>query len=53
MCTSSFQGIKSILPLVEKEPSGTRLNSDPEEVVEHTKILHSKFQSKEGDDVTK
>jgi hypothetical protein len=27
-----------------------RLNSDPEEVVEHTQILHSKLLLKRGDD---
>jgi hypothetical protein len=29
-----------------------RLNSDPEEVVEHTQILHSKLLLKRGDDAT-
>jgi hypothetical protein len=30
-----------------------RLNSDPEEVVEHTKMLHSKLLLKRGDDAVK
>jgi hypothetical protein len=30
-----------------------RLNSDPEEVVEHTQILHSKLLLKSGDDAAK
>jgi hypothetical protein len=35
--------------LVKKEPDRMRLNSDPEEVVEHTQILRSKLLLKSGD----
>jgi len=35
---------------VKKETGGTRLNCDPEEVMEHTKILHSELLLKRGDD---
>jgi hypothetical protein len=45
----SLQDIKSILPLVKKDPGRMRLNSDPEEVVKHTQILHSKLLLKRGD----
>jgi hypothetical protein len=34
--SSPLQDISSILPLVKKEPGRMRLNSDLEEVVEHT-----------------
>jgi hypothetical protein len=38
---------------VKKEPGRMRLNSDPEKVVEHTQILHSKLLLKSGNDAAK
>ena len=38
-----LQDIKSILPLVKKHARRTVLNSDTQEVMEHTKVLHSKL----------
>jgi hypothetical protein len=39
----SLQNVTSELPLVEEQTGRSGLNSDAEEVVEHPKILHSKF----------
>jgi hypothetical protein len=47
---SSLQDIKSVLPLVKKKPGGSRLSSDPEEVVEYPKILYRKLLLERADD---
>ena len=50
---SSLQNIKSILPLVKEKARRARLNSDTQEVMELTKILHSKLLLQRGDDALK
>src|SRR6185312_12101790 len=49
---SPLQNIKCVLPLVKKTRRA-RLNSDAQEVVELTKILHSKLLLQRGDDTLK
>ena len=50
---SPLQNIKCVLPLVKEKTRRTRLNSDAQEVVELTQILHSKFLLQRGDDTLK
>jgi hypothetical protein len=50
---SPLQNIKSILPLVKKKARRARLNSDTQEVIELTKILHSKLLLQRGDGALK
>src|SRR6185437_8136904 len=50
---SPLQDIKCVLPLVKEKTRRARLNSDAQEVVELTKILHSKFLLQRGDDTLK
>ena len=49
---SPLQNVKCVVPLVKKTRQ-TRLNSDAQEVVELTKILHSKLLLQRGDDALK
>ena len=48
-----LQNVKRVLPLVRKKTRRARLNSDAQEVVELTKILHSKLLLQRGDDALK
>ena len=50
---SPVQNIEGILPLVKEEARRARLNSDAKEVVELTKILHSKLLLQRGDNALK
>src|SRR6185436_19237490 len=50
---SPLQDIKSVLPLVNEKTRRARLNSDTQEVVELTKILHSELLLQRGDDTLK
>ncbi|WVZ57958.1 hypothetical protein U9M48_008285 [Paspalum notatum var. saurae] len=49
----SLQDIESVLPLVEEKARRTGLNGDTQEVMEHTKILHSKLLLQGCDDALK
>ena len=51
--SSPLQNIKCVMPLVKEKTRQARLNSDAKEVVELTKILHSKLLLQRGDDVLK
>ena len=48
-----LQDIECVLPLVQEKTRRARLNSDAQEVVELTKILHSKLLLQGGDDALK
>jgi len=48
-----LQNIKCILLLVKENARWARLNSNPQEVMELTKILHSKLLLQRGDDALK
>ena len=50
---SPLQNIKCILLLVKEKTRRVRLNSDAQEVVELTEILHSKLLLQRGDDTLK
>src|SRR6185437_6481502 len=50
---SPLQNIECVLPLVKEKARRTRLNSDAQEVVELTKILHSKLLLRRVDDALK
>ena len=50
---SPLQNVECILPLVKKKTRRARLNSDAQEVVELTKILHNKLLLQRGDDTLK
>ena len=50
---SPLQDIKCILPLVKEKARRARLNSNSQEVVELTKILHSKLLLQRGDNALK
>ena len=50
---SPLQNIECVLPLVKEKTRRTRLNSDAQEVVELTKILHSKLLLQRGDNALK
>ena len=50
---SPLQNVECILPLVKKQAKRARLNSDAQEVVELTKILHSKLLLQRGDNALK
>ena len=50
---SPLQNIEGVLPLVQKETRRARLNSDAQEVVELTKILHRELLLQRGDDTLK
>src|SRR6185312_5007740 len=47
---SPLQNIECVLPLVKEKIRWARLNSDAQEVVELTKIIHSKLMLQRGDD---
>ena len=47
---SPLQDIECVLPLVKEQARRASLNSNAQEVVELTKILHSKLLLQEGDD---
>jgi len=48
-----LQNIEGVLPLVQKETRRARLNSNAQEVVKLTKILHTKLLLQRGDDALK
>ena len=48
-----LQDIKCVLPLVKEKSRRARLNSDAQEVVELTKILHSELLLQRGDGTLK
>src|SRR6185295_1760174 len=48
-----LQNIECVLPLVKEKTRRARLNSDAQEVVELTEILHSKLLLQRGDDTLK
>ena len=48
-----LQNIKCILPLVKEKARRARLNSNTQEVMELTKILHSKLLLQRGNDALK
>ena len=50
---SPLQNIECILPLVKEKTRRARLNSDAQEVVELTQILHNKLLLQIGDDTLK
>src|SRR6185369_9666786 len=50
---SPLQNIECVLPLVKEKTRRARLNSDAQEVVELTQILHSKLLLQRGDDTLK
>ena len=50
---SPLQNIEGVLPLVKEKTRRARLNSDTQEVVELTKILHSKLLLQRHDDALK
>jgi hypothetical protein len=50
---SPLQDIECVLPLVHEKTRRARLNSDAQEVVELTEILHSKLLLQRGDDTLK
>ena len=50
---SPLQNIEGVLPLVKEKTRRARLNSDAQEVVELTQILHSKLLLQRGDDTLK
>src|SRR6185503_17417268 len=50
---SPLQNIKYILSLVKEKARRTRLNSNAQEMVELTKILHNKLVLQRGDDALK
>src|SRR6185295_8892030 len=50
---SPLQNVKGILPLVKEKTRWARLNSDAQEVVELTEILHSELLLQRGDDTLK
>ena len=50
---SPLQNIKCILPLVKEKTRRARLNSNTQEVMELTKILHSKLLLQRGNDALK
>src|SRR6185369_9569612 len=50
---SPLQDIEGVLPLVKEKTRRVRLNSDDQEVVELTEILHSKLLLQRGDDTLK
>src|SRR6185295_6664449 len=50
---SPLQDIKCVLPLVKEKTKRARLNSDAQEVMELTKILHSELLLQRGDDTLK
>ena len=47
---SPLQNVECILPLVKEQARRASLNSNAQEVVELTKILHSKLPLQKGDD---
>ena len=50
---SPLQNVECILPLVKEHARRASLNSNAQEVVELTKILHSKLLLQRGDDALK
>jgi hypothetical protein len=48
-----LQNIKGMLPLVKKKTRLVRLNSDTQEVVKRTEILHRKLLLQRGDNALK
>src|SRR6185312_12968450 len=50
---SPLQDIEGVLPLVKEKTRRARLNSDAQEMVELTKILHSELLLQRGDDTLK
>ena len=50
---SPLQNIEGVLPLVKEKTRRARLNSDAQEVVELTEILHSELPLQRGDDTLK
>jgi hypothetical protein len=48
---SSLEDVNSVLALVEEQALGLTLNSDPQDVVQLTQVLHGEFLLKRGDDV--
>ena len=48
---SPLQNVECILPLVKEQARQASLNSNAQEVVELTKILHSKLLLQRGDNV--
>src|SRR6185503_19295392 len=50
---SPLQNIEGVLPLLKENTRRARLNSDAQEVVELTEILHSKLLLQRGDDTLK
>src|SRR6185312_13482863 len=50
---SPLQNVECVLPLVKEKAKRARLNSDAQEVVELTQILHSKLLLQRGDDTLK